>query len=495
MDTPAELPAFDNALASGLDAPGASRARLEAAVLPACVQRCRWFGGKAREPRKFQIREVIPMGPMRILFVAVEYADSVTEIYLMPVMIARGEMLEELSPDAFLARGADCGLIDALHDENARAALFRTMELNELWPGSNGALRGVRGDILDPAAEGVSRLLKVEQSNSAIIYGERFFLKLYRKLEAGVNPDAEISRFLSERQGFHQVPSFAGALEYETAPGGLQVLGLALALVPNRGDGWSWALAQVGEFFARVPTATATADDTDLLGGDVAARIRQLGISTGELHRALAADAADAAFAPEPFTRDDAAGLAAGVRESAARLAARLDRVRALVPQIESRIAQLSSAGLHTAKIRTHGDYHLGQVLDTGAEFVIIDFEGEPSRPLAERRLKRSPLRDVAGMLRSFHYAAHASLVGREDRATLEPWAARWAQAASRIFLEGWREAARGAVFLPASDAEFAALLDAFLLEKALYEIAYEMNNRPEWLPIPISGLEAVLKA
>jgi trehalose synthase-fused probable maltokinase len=494
MDTSAALPVFDDELAAGLDAPGIGRRRLETEVLPAYVQRCRWFGGKARAPQRFEVREVIALGAVRMVFVAVEYADGMAESYQLPLMIARGDLAGELPSAALLARGPDAALCDALHNEASRAAIFRVMACGVESPGAHGKLRGVRGAVLDPAAESASRLLKVEQSNSAVIYGNRFFLKLYRKLEAGVNPDAEIARFLGERQGFRHVPSFAGALEYEATSGESQVLGLALALVSNRGDGWSWALSEVAAFFDRVLASAAPAD-ADLLGPEVAARIRQLGTRTGELHLALAADTEDPAFAPEPFTPGDAIELAAAIRESATRLAATLDRLRPWLPQIESRISQLTAADVRSAKSRTHGDYHLGQVLDTGADFVIIDFEGEPSRSLAERRRKRSPLRDVAGMLRSFHYAAHASLVGRADRAALEPWANEWSQAASRSFLSGWLDATRGAVFLPASTAEIAPLLDAFLIEKALYEIAYEMNNRPDWLPIPINGLERILNA
>lgn len=493
MDTPAALPPFDSELAAGLDAPGPGRDRLETEVLPAYVQRCRWFGGKARAPQRFAIREVIALGAMHVVFVSVGYADGTPETYQLPLMIARGETMNELPPDAFLARGVDSALCDALHSESARATIFHVIANGAVCSGSHGTLRGVRGAILDLAAEHASRLLKVEQSNSSIIYGERFFLKLYRKLEAGMNPDAEISRFLSERQGFRHVPSFAGALDYETADGGTQAVGLALALVPNRGDAWAWALEQVATYFGRIASAPAPANDLELLGVAIDARIRQLGTSTGELHLALASDRTDPAFAPEPFTRGDATELATAIRASAAGLAEKLDPVRASLSQVESRIAQLTSGEFHTEKIRTHGDYHLGQVLDTGVDFVIIDFEGEPSRPLAERRRKRSPLRDVAGMLRSFHYAAHASLVGREDRAELESSANRWSQAARRSFLGGWLDAARSAVFVPASEAEITPLLDAFLLEKVLYEIAYEMNNRPDWLPIPISGLEALL--
>lgn len=505
MDTPASSPLLDSAIVSGLDHAGAGRRRLEAEILAAYLPRCRWFGGKARGPRRFEIRDVVPLDTARILFVHVEYQDGSADTYQLFVAVGRREAVGELPPEAILAGAGEAVLYDALYAEETRAAIYRLMTGGEARPGMAGEIRGIAAD--DPELAGVSgsRLLKVEQSNSSIVYGERVFLKLYRKLEEGVNPDAEITRFLSERQSFAHVPAFAGALEYRLATGGVQVLGLALGLVLNRGDAWTWALAAVSAALDRLPMAKAVppssrglfdkadADDAGLLGADFLARCRQLGTRTGELHLALAADTCDPDFAPEPFTNDDARELAAAIRASLKRLPSTHDRLSPLVMTIEERAAELAAADLRTCKTRTHGDYHLGQVLETGEDFVIIDFEGEPLRSLAERRCKRSPLRDVAGMLRSFHYAAHATLIGREDRALLEPWAERWSEAASRVFFGGWLEATRGALFVPESRAELTLLLDAFLLEKALYEVAYELNNRPAWLPIPLRGVERVL--
>ena len=349
-------------------------------------------------------------------------------------------------------------------------------------------------------------MLAVEQSNSSVIYGERIFLKLYRRLEEGMNPDAEILRFLGARS-FPHVPPFCGALEFRRAGRAPQVLALATGMVANDGDAWSFTLRELTRQLECV-----LADDAGgaaRIEAAYLARAAQLGERTGALHRALAADAADADFAPEPLTANDFSGLAETVRATAdqvlASLAARLDALDpatrsiaatllAAEPALRARIAALAAQPAAAAKTRTHGDYHLGQVLNTGADFVIIDFEGEPAKPLAERRRKRSPLRDVAGMLRSFHYAAHSALGGfTEHRAELEPHAEHWHERARAAFLDAWIAATAGASFIPVERAGFTRLLDAFLLEKALYEIAYELNNRPAWLGIPLRGAWQIL--
>jgi maltose alpha-D-glucosyltransferase / alpha-amylase len=332
----------------------------------------------------------------------------------------------------------------------------------------------------------------------------------------------EITRFLSERQRFPHIPPYAGSVEFRSAGGESRVLALALGLVPNEGDAWVFTLGEVAKFFERVRQSGERAagweaggllDDTQdpeplvKLAGSFAGRVRQLGERTGQMHRALAADATDPAFAPEPFTAEDLQKFGAALRSSIEQLFTTLrerspggaDVARLLGSEGELlRRAQAAGGGLiRAAKARTHGDYHLGQVLNTGSDFVIIDFEGEPQRSLAFRKEKRSPLRDVAGMLRSFHYAAHSGLgeVKGGDPSTLKPWAEAWAQWASRTFLRGWLESTAGAPFVPASRQETRLLLEAFLLEKAIYEVGYELNNRPAWVGIPIAGILQILDA
>ncbi len=495
---------------SQIFAPGERRAQLEREILPGYIARCRWFGGKAREPRGFKISAVGPVSAAadaaRLVFVEVEYASGAAETWLLPLQVAGGRRAEALArdvPQVVVARFREGGvLFDAVHDADFRAALFTL-----LAHGGDGEIAGVAGPNLGEPVP-ASRVLAVEQSNTSVIYGERVFLKLYRRIEEGMNPDAEILRFLGARS-FPHVPPFCGAIEFRAAGHAPRVLALATGMVANVGDAWSFTLRELKRQLASVLAGDAPGaeqSEAAYLG-----RAKQLGQRTGALHLALAADAADADFAPEPLTAGDFAELAETVRATAVQVLAGLrDRLPTFhpatheiaaavldaTPELRARVAALAAEPVVTAKTRTHGDYHLGQVLNTGEDFVIIDFEGEPAKTLAERRRKRSPLRDVAGMLRSFHYAAHSALGDfPEQRTELEPHAEHWQERAGAAFLDAWRETTAGAPFVPAVRAEFARLLNAFLLEKALYEVAYELNNRPAWLGIPLRGIRQILRA
>ncbi len=491
------------------------RASLETEILPAYIPRCRWFGSKAREPRRFVVRDAVPISAApdaaQLIVVKIEYVEGAEETWLLPLQIASGTAAEEITvaaPGAIVARFSDRAvLFDALHDDPFRNALFDLIATGGAIDGTRGRIAGAPGPILGHHVTAPpSRALAVEQSNSSIIYGDHIFLKLYRRLEEGLNPDAEILRFLGGRS-FPHVPPFGGAVEYHVPNDGTRILALALGLVPNDGDAWSFTLRHLAQFYAYV--LAGDAPGAARLEAEYLAAARQLGTRTGELHLALAADNDAPDFAPEPFTSGDASALATTIRLATEQvrtlLAARLTTLdpttRALADQLgvaantlTTRADALSTLATRAAKTRTHGDYHLGQVLHGPGGFVIIDFEGEPARPLAERRRKMSPFRDVAGMLRSFHYAAHAALepLG-EFRARLADAAESWAQHAQQTFLEAWRAATTGAVFRDPDPAAERALLDAFLLEKALYEIRYEVNNRPTWLGIPLRGVLALL--
>ena len=446
----------------------------------------------------------------------------------------------QLPPDAIIARFADGAvetvLFDGIHDERLRADLLRCIAQTKAQRGLAGSVAGFPGGALTNLGEKniplTSRVLKVEQSNSSIIYGDKFFLKLYRKLEEGVNPDAEILRFLSEKQRFEFVPPFGGSIEYQHHGDEPRVLGLLLGMVPNEGDAWAYTLDSVSRFYERVlaakadasslpalslfaPNETASPVLTELIGGVYPARVRQLGLRTAQMHLALANESTDANFAPEPFTTlyqrsvyQSMRGLTRRTMQIVQRHLPKLDETLrpsaleflAAEPEILQRQARLLRQKMNATKTRLHGDFHLGQVLNTGKDFVIIDFEGEPSRSLSERKLKRSPLRDVAGMIRSFHYAANSALaqqlpnVRAEDLPFLEPWAESWARFVSAVFLQSYLAGAQGASFVPADPSDLQALLEAFLLEKAVYEVAYELNNRPTWLPIPLRGIREILR-
>ena len=508
--------------------PGITCQKLEREILPDYVSRARWFGGKARPRKGLTVLAAPALGDAKLLLVRVDYADGATETYLVPLQMASADTLRIAAehPHAVAARTSEGGILfDAIHDEAFRCALY-SLAMTGGSQAGGAEIVGLPGHVPQELTESPpSRVLAVEQSNSSVVYGDRVFLKLYRRLEEGMNPDAEILRFLSDH-GFTHAPPFFGAVEFRCTGSQPRVVALALGMVRHEGDAWTFALAELQEYYDRTlaegfgatpfaglshPTPTPQ-EAAALVGIGFLSRVRQLGLRTGELHLALACDASNPDFAPAPFGESERLAVASAIRSEGKRVmdlvAERRDDLPseladsvALLFETASSIDETASrlaAATHlatTAMTRTHGDYHLGQVLYTGDDFVILDFEGEPARSLAERRLKRSPLRDVAGMLRSFHYAAHsaASKLG-ERRALAGPLCELWAATVSRAFLDAWLSKTTGAPFVPSQPADLTQLLEAFLLEKALYEIIYELNNRPTWVGIPLRGILSLLR-
>jgi maltose alpha-D-glucosyltransferase/alpha-amylase len=382
-----------------------------------------------------------------------------------------------------------------------------------------------------------SRAGSAEQSNTSILYGDRLILKLFRHVESGENPDVEVGRFLTETARFPNIPPFWGDAYIVRGSEQKTTVAMLQGFVANDGDGWQWFLAQLQDFFAEalgrpVPPesrrASFNAKREPLEQVSPAAHVslraaELLGRRTAEMHLALSTPSDVSAFAPEPFTRAElervAERIASQVRTSLDVLKRKLSELddsltesaglllsqrASLVARAEA-IKKLPEAG---ERIRIHGDFHLGQTLRTkpssgqesdSGDFVIIDFEGEPARPLVERRYKHSPLKDVAGMMRSFSYAAFSALerflaaTGQSERAaraeTLQTWARWWQNAASAEFLFAYRSTiAERAQMLPPRD-HAQEFLDGYLLEKAMYELLYELNNRPQWLRIPIAGI------
>ena len=447
------------------------RRRLATELLSSWVTGRRWFGGKGKRVCDWKISRWVRVESAWLIALDVEYEDRTVETYAVPLRLLSAESTFE--PSALVARDAGTVLIDALHDPEFRGALFELMAKN-----ASGVLSGtssVQFEAMFASGEiPQSRVLNAEQSNTSLIYGGKLFVKFYRKLVMGVNPDGEITRALSEQTAFRHAPRFCGAIEWGGAS-----LALGIERVTHKSDGWTLALQQAGE----CATAGQSLDAWLALA-------RKLGRRTGELHRALAGLSHLPEFAPEPIEPSEIAALRGRIARAASRVTeeirARLDQLpRETQPIANEAIECLSSFGLpvlrdiHATKIRVHGDYHLGQVLFTGEDFVITDFEGEPARSIEERRAKQPPLRDVAGMLRSFHYAAHTA--GGSD-------AESWATCSQQAFFDGWRLAVAGSA-IECDAASERELLRLFLIEKALYEVDYELNNRPGWLAIPLRGV------
>jgi maltose alpha-D-glucosyltransferase/alpha-amylase len=397
----------------------------------------------------------------------------------------------------------------------------------------HGVVRGVRGnafqEILGSAGMPLPvRRVSAEQSNSSFFFGDRFILKLFRHVEPGVNPDAEMGRYLTEKTTFDRTPPFAGAIELEASPDSEPItIAMLQGLVPNEGDGWKWTIEELDRYFetsaplkfpenaiaelgnplelSEQPVSQMAKDNVGIYL-DAAAT---LGRRTAEMHLALASQTDDPDFAPEPLTPENFQNVLLEFHQHASRV---LDVLKERVSYLPDEVVEIAASVLsrrrrildhfismhsnnfQTQRTRIHGDYHLGQVLRVKTDFEILDFEGEPARSLAYRRAKQSPLKDVAGMLRSFSYAAYASLINYaarhpEDVSRLEPWAQLWEHSVAAAFLRAYRETAQGAAFLPADSGDFKELLEIFLLDKALYEVLYELNARPEWVRIPLMGI------
>jgi maltose alpha-D-glucosyltransferase/alpha-amylase len=524
---------------------GRHRAALEA-LLPAYLRPRRWFIGKVRSIRRVEIRDVIPVPrdtpTAYITMVQVEYTDGDPETYVVPLTFATGELAERLQDaPAAIARlrvqrrsGIQEGLLyDAMSDTDFATTVFGLIAHSRRAGGHArglvaSATRGLRSHLR--AAQNLEpSILRAEQNNTSVIYGNEFILKLYRRIEEGVNPDLEIGRYLTEQKPFLHIAPVAGALEFCQRYHEPMTLAMLQRFVPNQGDAWGYTLDHLGHYFEAViarqaeigppsvqpqPLLAQVEEEmpplADELLGHYLEAVGVIGRHTGELHLTLSQASGDPYLAPEAFTDFYRRGLyqsMIGQANQALRLLRR--RLRDLpeaVQSIAQRVLDLQTAlrrrfqavrdrKITAGRIRCHGDYHLGQILYTGRDFVIIDFEGESAKPLSVRRLPRSPLRDVAGMLRSLHYASCAALLGQvasvrpEDAAGLEPWAQYWYAWVATAFLRAYLDVARKGNFLPSNPDHLQILLDAYLLEKALYELSDELNRRPDWAQVPLQGI------
>ena len=504
------------------------------AQLPSFLAGQRWFGGKARQILGVDILDAIPIGSDEkkaiVLMIRVKYLEGAEETYSIPLIAAQSKDAADSAPTLEMGNGSGLGFSDAFSSQDFLAELLDIIEGEHAVASDKGRLRGFRAasfsQLFGSSGARRPKLLTGEQSNSSIIYGERLILKFFRRIEEGENPDLELGRFLTEKAAFRQVPRIAGFLEYQPQNGESTTQAILQELVPNQGDAWRYAVKTLTAFYERVQDS----DEREIpaperlpeFGGEPMARllaeIGLLGKRTAELHRALSSENDDPAFAPEPFTMGFQHRLEASFADLASRtlrlLRARMPNVPAAYKQksveisarkedIILRLRAALSAPIEAMRTRIHGDYHLGQVLYTGSDFVIIDFEGEPARPLAERRVKQSPLQDVAGMLRSFHYAAFAPLLAPPAGTSISPsgiskisrWAEAWSRCAANRFLGQYYEKSGAANYLPADSQARAKLLEMYLLAKAIYELGYELNNRPTWVGIPLEGISALLSS
>ncbi len=519
-------------------------------IVTAYLQRARWFGGKGKGIRRLRIADSITIPvrdqPAYVLLLEVTYTSAPRELYLLPIAFAGHDLQLKImkeSPEAVIAQLAlrdEEGIVyEAIYDEAFRQVLLDLIVRRRSIKAGSGRLIARRGSkfsalLTDGVVPEVSRVLKVEQSNTSILYDHTFFLKLYRRLEHGVNPDVELPRNLTEHTGFANIPAFAGAIEWQPNQAASITLASLLEFVPNETEAWSYTLDNVERSFGYAQTLKDKLDDLpelpaslldvdpealrplvrDFIGSVFVEMVALLGRRSAQLHRALASLSQGPELTAEAFSLLYQKSLHQSIRGMTLKVFAELDRslpkleeqtadvIRGILAEkktILGRLRRIAERKVRARKIRTHGDYHLGQVLYTGKDFTIIDFEGEPARSMTERRLKQSALRDVAGMIRSFHYAAHGAILLRAVRQGadidyLEHWADLWYLCVSGTFLHAYIHEVADADFVPEDKEDFALLLETFLLEKAVYELGYELNNRPDWLMIPARGIVQMLR-
>jgi maltose alpha-D-glucosyltransferase / alpha-amylase len=526
-----------------------ARHELERALV-SYLPNCRWFRSKALTIKGVKIADLIKVPNSKedscLLLLDVSFIDAEKEMYVLPIGVEvedGAKKIREESPERMIAEASDrhgrTGLLcDASGEPSLAAALLDSMahqrhfqsEMGELRTTSTTeyrALRGINDKGCDP------HVLRGEQSNTSIAFGNQVILKLFRRLDPGMNPDLEVSRFLTKHE-FASTAPVAGSIEYFPARGESRTLGLLQKFVPNQGDAWEYTVHELGLYFERVAAhrdsspVIPSADLSNLIRSDgpndecrellgpYLDAAGMMGRRVAELHLALASDSHDPEFAPESYTslyqrsayqsmRNLQGSVMRQLNINVERLPEPLrEPVRRLAgcqSEINAYFEEFLKQRITVVRMRTHGDLHLGQLLNTGNDFLVIDFEGEPALSLPERRRKRSALRDVAGMVRSFSYAAFAAMneqlehgpLSAVDGERMALWARSWQIWASWSFLKAYTVAAANSSFLPKGFDELRVLLSAFQMEKVIYELGYELNNRPHWLHVPLAGIEQLL--
>ncbi|MBM3329281.1 MAG: maltose alpha-D-glucosyltransferase [Calditrichaeota bacterium] len=527
---------------------GRSREALEV-ILAGWLGQQRWFAGKSKVIQRVRLADAVPLeagAQWQFLLIRVEYTEGEPELYQVPIGFSSAATPD---PERVICRihsdrrmDESSGLLfDAVVDSDFAAVMLESIRQHRNFDGGIGRIectpeRRIRALLSIDDTLPTGRLMKSEQSNSSLAYGETAVLKLFRRVENGANPELEIGTFLTTRRLYANTPRLFGRIEYAAVGEAPATLGVLLEYIPNQGDAAHFTIDRVALFYEQVlaegrscPNLSTTdrlkvarngpgAEAIELVGPYLESA-RMIGLRTAELHLALASESGTPSFVPESFgelyQRSLAHGMLALTNQVFLTLRSRLDdlppysrklaeRTLDYEPLIADRFKALRHLRIRASRIRIHGDYHLGQLLCRGNDFIVIDFEGEPMRSIGERRIKRSPLKDVAGMLRSFHYAweiarrrtmAGIIRTGEEGHRLAREWGRFWEASVSSAFLGEYLKAATPGGFLPPDDVELELLLDVLLMERAIYEIGYELSTRSDWVDIPLAGLLGLIDA
>lgn len=524
-----------------------NKKKLQSEVLRYFLPEQNWFSGQGRFVQEMDIVNVVNMNieglPTVLCIVQVTYNEGLPEVYQLPLSFIPEEdsqKIEDLPKRAILANvqlnDQHGVLINAVHDALFRNFLFTSIQKGESVTDQDESIEFVHGDqtitIEDEDLD--SRISEMDQNHTSMIYNNRYFLKLFRRLDSTINPDLEITQYLSQVAHFEHSPDFMGSMLYYTKKGNRVALGMLQDYVANHGNGWDAARDELGRYFDNVLTREkeipvpklkkniadalrfkdVPEDMQFFMGGSFPDRISLLGKRTAEMHQALAGHPQVKDFDTEAFSlhyqRSVFSSLQTLTRSAFDNLQGKIEgmegetltiasEVLSMRPDVLKAFKKIFVHKMDTIKTRTHGDYHLTQVLWTGKDFAITNFEGESARPFSERRLRRSPLRDVAAMIRSLHYATYSSLMDHainnmDKREELHVWGEAWFYYMTRMFIRGYMQHVGDFKFIPSNKKDFKILLHVLLLEKAVYELNYELNNRPEMVYIPLMGIKTLVQ-
>ena len=490
---------------------------LEDNILPPYIAQCRWFAGKARQIKQLKVRNAVHLNDFIFMIFESKYQEGDSELYLLPLSFIE-EGTQKIPEKGILSKASmddkNGFLVDAIYDENFRSALFEGIyNQKQVKQQHDGELSFVKGKVLIAESEVAehrpieSCLPDVDSSNSAMIFGGKYFLKLYRKIYAETNPEVEMVEFITQNSDFKNIPHFAGSITWKRANDPEITFGVMVEVVESLKDDWSMTGDYLNDFLE------AFVDGNFQIKESVFDKVAQLAVRTAEMHKALFALRGAEAFNAEPFDRQYRRYLHEKFEillekrynlltdnylrldEQAQSLAWRFMEAKDLILDF---IDQVLTRPLFSYRTRIHGDYHLGQVLATEDDLVIIDFEGEPESTITQRKIKHSPLKDVAGMIRSYHYAVSAKLFNSAETSTIDPIvlqraADRWYKLIKDTYLEEYLAVFGTPHPLFKDTNEINYLLLFHLLEKAVYEIGYEVNYRPSWVKIPLKGIAEVL--
>lgn len=510
-------------------------------VLPQYLKGTRWFGAKSSNIKYYKLDYILPYAISSretafVLFVEVVFHTSNTETYFLPVIAVK----EPESEQCILCRISNSAkeelyLVDAIYSDKFRRSLFANMLQRKRMELNIGSLRFSRGKRLkgsNTTLASQSRVLKAEQSNSTIVYAEKYYLKIYRKLFRNNNPDLELTRFLSEKANFPYAPHFAGSIEWVRADYYTVSLGLMQEKVENQGEAWNDTLTEISGYYKRLeelhvkleelpkidlykPLALESVPEyyRKLAGESMLNKVKKLAIRTAQLHLALASDRTDRAFNPEAFTNDYTVWLLNRVMYMYDRrfhlLEQNMHKLKGQAREfaqyfidskdrIKDRLLNFDEQALNSCRIRIHGDYHLGQVLLTDDDFCILDFEGEPESTIRDRKVKQPPIKDMAGLFRSYHYAVFATVFQLSksglSREYMTEAGGRYYRLIVAVSLHYYVKTAVEGGLNIGYDKEIDFLLRYHLFEKAIYELGYELHARPDWVIIPLKGIIQILK-